>query len=178
MIQWRSSVNLHNWNTGRPLEPQVHWDATGITLADASTQWCPVLICMIGTDWNTTGKPLEDHWKRIGYHQFFLQWHSSVHWGLNSRHTGLPLEYHWLRVRVDVCYLYTIFPLIYTRALAVRAVFVWSLLGESWRVCTILFGITLPKLGQSYGWWKWHKLQLLQCVGNGVTAVLHWAIGI
>ena len=40
-------------HTGRPLEPQVHWDATGTTLADASTQWCrcgdPVLICIIGT---------------------------------------------------------------------------------------------------------------------------------
>ena len=32
---------------------QVHWDATGTTLADASTQWCPsgdpMLICIIGT---------------------------------------------------------------------------------------------------------------------------------
>ena len=38
-------------HTGRPLEPQVHWDATGTTLPDASTQWCsigdPVLICII-----------------------------------------------------------------------------------------------------------------------------------
>ena len=56
--------------TGRPLEPQVHWDATGTTLADASTQWCPsggpVLICIIGTHWKTIGKPLEDHWKLTG----------------------------------------------------------------------------------------------------------------
>ena len=55
---------------GRPLEPQVHWDATGTTLADASIQWCPsgdrVLICLIGTYWNTTGGPLEDHWKHTG----------------------------------------------------------------------------------------------------------------
>ena len=57
-------------HTGRPLEPQVHWDATGTTLADVSTQWCPsgdpVLICIIGTHWNTTGRPLEDHWKHTG----------------------------------------------------------------------------------------------------------------
>ena len=91
-------------HTGRPLESQVHWDATGTTLVDASTQWCssgdPVLICIIGTHWKTTGKPLEDHWKHTGYQQFFLQWHSSVHWGISYRHTGLPLEDHWLRVRV------------------------------------------------------------------------------
>ena len=62
--QWRSSVNLHNWNT---LED--HWKATG--------------------------RPLEDHWKHTGYQHFFLQWHSSVHWGLSSRHTGLPLDCHW-----------------------------------------------------------------------------------
>ena len=28
-------------HTGRPLEPEVHWDATGTTLTDSSTQWCP-----------------------------------------------------------------------------------------------------------------------------------------
>ena len=40
------------------------------SLADASTQWCSsgdhVLICIIGTHWKTTGKPLEDHWKTTG----------------------------------------------------------------------------------------------------------------
>ena len=96
-----STLGYH-WtdHTGRPLEPQVHWDATGTTLADASTQWCPsgdpVLICIIGTHWNTPGRPLEAHWKHTGYQQFFLHWHSSVHWGLSSRHTGLPLECHWI----------------------------------------------------------------------------------
>ena len=104
-----STLGYH-WtdHTGRPLEPQVHWDATGTTLADASTQWCssgdPVLICIIGTHWKTTGKPLQDHWKTTGSTLAFLQWHSSVHWGLSSRHTGLPLEDHWLRVR-DVTHL-------------------------------------------------------------------------
>ena len=90
-------------HTGRPLEPQVQWNATGTTLADASAQWCssgdPLLICIIGTHWKTTGKPLEDHWYTTGSTLAFLQWHSSVHWGLSSRHTGLPLEDHWLRVR-------------------------------------------------------------------------------
>ena len=63
-----STLGYH-WtdHTGRPLEPQVHWDATGTSLSDASTQWCPsgdpVLICIIGTHWKTTGKPLEGHWK-------------------------------------------------------------------------------------------------------------------
>ena len=96
-----STLGYH-WtdHTGRPLEPQVHWDATETTLADASLQWCPsgdpVLICIIGTHWNTTGRPLKAHWKRTGYQQFFLQWHYDVRWSLDSRNTGLPLEYHWI----------------------------------------------------------------------------------
>ena len=79
-----STLGYH-WtdHTGRPLEPQVHRDATGTTLADANTQWC------------SSGKPLESHWKHTGYQHFFLQWHSSVHWGLSTRHTGLPLDCHW-----------------------------------------------------------------------------------
>ena len=66
-----STLGYH-WtdHTGRPLEPQVHWVATWTTLANASAQWCssgdPVLICIIGTHWNTTGRPLEDHWKHTG----------------------------------------------------------------------------------------------------------------
>ena len=105
-----STVGYH-WtdHTGRLLEPQVHWDVTGTTLADASIQWCsngdPVLICIIGTHledhWKATGRPLEAHWNHTGYQQFFLQWHSSEHWGLSSRYTRLPLEDHWLRVRVS-----------------------------------------------------------------------------
>ena len=69
-----STLGYH-WTdqTGRPLEPQVHWDATGTTLADASTQWCssgdPVLICIIGTHWNTTGaiSTLRCHWNHTGW---------------------------------------------------------------------------------------------------------------
>ena len=66
-----STLGYHwTYRTGRPLEPQVNWDATGTTLADARPQWCssgdPVLICIIGTHWKTTGKPLEDHWKTTG----------------------------------------------------------------------------------------------------------------
>ena len=66
-----STLGYH-WtdHTGRALETQVHWDATGTTLADASTQWCssgdPVLICIIGTHWKTNGKPLEEHWNHTG----------------------------------------------------------------------------------------------------------------
>ena len=68
-----STLGYHwTYHTGRPLEPQVHWDATGTTLADASTQWCssgdPVLICIIGTHWKTTGatSTLECHWNHTG----------------------------------------------------------------------------------------------------------------
>ena len=64
-----STLGYH-WtdHTGRPLEPQVDWDATGTTLADASTQWFsssdPMLISMIGTHWKTTGatSTLGCHW--------------------------------------------------------------------------------------------------------------------
>ena len=69
-----STLGYH-WtdHTGRPLEPQVHWDATGTTLADAGTQWCysgdPVLICIIGTHWKTTGatNTLGCHWNHTGW---------------------------------------------------------------------------------------------------------------
>ena len=64
----------YHWtdHTGRPLKPQVHLDTTGTTLADASTQWCsngdPVLICIIGTHWKTTGatSTLGCHWNHTG----------------------------------------------------------------------------------------------------------------
>ena len=65
----------YHWtdHTGRPLEPQVHWDATGTTLADASTQWCsngdPVLICIIGTHWKTTAAT-----STLGYHWNYTGW--------------------------------------------------------------------------------------------------------
>ena len=109
-----STLGYHRtYHTGRPLEPQVHWDATGTTLADASTQWCssgyPVLICIIGTHWKTTGKPLEDYWKTTGStlatkiispvaFQCTLGSKCRAHWTA----TGLPLEDHWLRVRESV----------------------------------------------------------------------------
>ena len=65
----------YHWtdHTGRPLEPQVHWDATATTLADVSTQWCsnvdPVLICIIETHLKTTGTTitLECHWNHTGW---------------------------------------------------------------------------------------------------------------
>ena len=101
-----STLGYH-WtdHTGTPLEPQVHWDATGTTLAEARTQWCPsgdpVFICIIRTRWKATGRPLEAHWKHNGNRQFFLKWLSGVHWGLRSRYTIFPLDYHWLRVRLS-----------------------------------------------------------------------------
>ena len=105
-----STLGYH-WTdrTGRPLEPQVHWDATGNTLADASTQWCssgdPVLICIIGTHWKTTGatSTLGCHWNHTGWclHPVVSQWRSSVNlhnWNTLEDHwkaTGRPLEDHW-----------------------------------------------------------------------------------
>ena len=103
-----STLGYHwTYHIGRPLEPQVHRDATGTTLADASTQWCssghPVLICIIGTQWKTTGKPLEDQWNTTGStlatkilspvaFQCTLGSKCQAHWIA----TGLPLEDHWL----------------------------------------------------------------------------------
>ena len=100
-----STLGYH-WTdrTGRPLEPQVHWDATGTTLADACTQWCPsgdpLLIYIIGTHWKTTGKPLEDHWKHTGISPMALQCTLGSKFQAHWIATGLPLEDHWLRVRV------------------------------------------------------------------------------
>ena len=108
-----STLGYH-WtdHTGRPLEPHVHCDATGTTLADASTQRCsngdPVLICIIGTHWNPTGRSLEDHWEHTGNtlatkkyfspvaFQYTLEFKFQAHWIA----TGLPLNYHWLREMV------------------------------------------------------------------------------
>ena len=105
------STLRYHWTdrTGRPLEPQVHWDATGTTLADASTQWCssgdPVLICIIGTHWKTTGatSTLGCHWNHTGWclHPVVSQWQSSINlhnWNTLEDHwkaTGRPLEAHW-----------------------------------------------------------------------------------
>ena len=69
------STLWYHWtdHTGRPLEPQVHWNATGTTLDDASIQWCssgdPVLICINGTHWKTTGATsiLGCHWNHTGW---------------------------------------------------------------------------------------------------------------
>ena len=104
-----STLGYH-WTdrTGRPLEPQVHWDATGTTLADASIQWCssgdPVLICIIGTHWKTTGatSTLGCHWNHTGscLLPVVSQWRSSVNlhnWNTLEDHwkaTGKPLEDH------------------------------------------------------------------------------------
>ena len=107
-----STLGYH-WtdHTGRPLELQVHWDATGTTLADASTQWCssgdPVLICIIGTHWKTTGKtleitgrPLEAHWLPTIISQVAFQCTLGSKFQAHWIATGLPLEDHWLRVRL------------------------------------------------------------------------------
>ena len=67
VFQWRSSVNLHNWNT-----LEGHWKTTGSTLG---TQWLPTILspaafqCTLGTKcqahWIATGLPLNYHWLRV-----------------------------------------------------------------------------------------------------------------
>ena len=100
-----STLGYH-WtdHTGRPLEPQVHWDATGTTLADSSTQWCssgdPVLICMIGTHWETTGATSTLDATGTTLADASTQWYPNgnpvliciigTHW----KTTGKPLEAH------------------------------------------------------------------------------------
>ena len=65
-----STLGYHwTFHTGRPLEPQVHWNAAGTTLADAGTQWCSSVNLH---NWNT----LEDHW--------------------SHKYIGVPLEPPWL----------------------------------------------------------------------------------
>ena len=95
----------HTW---WPLEPHVHWDPTGATLAGDSTQWCPsgdlVLNCIIGTHWNTIGRLLEARWlPTIRYPVAFqctVRSKFQAHWNA----TGLPLNYHWLRTRDCILY--------------------------------------------------------------------------
>ena len=90
--------------TGRPLEPQVQWDVTGTTLADASTQWHPSDNSMhnwntMDHHWKTTGRTLETHWlPTITSPEAFqctLGSKLQAHWIA----TGLPLHYNWLSVR-------------------------------------------------------------------------------
>ena len=112
-----STLGYHwTYHTGRPLEPQVHWDATGTTMADASTQWCSsgdtVLICVIGTHWKNTGakSTLECHSDsdsdsdRILFninrnHVNYIRLQKSTWWwtknrlkpGMINKHVGRPL---------------------------------------------------------------------------------------
>ena len=109
-----STLGYH-WtdHTGKPVGPQVHWDATGTTLPDASFQWYPsgdpVLICIIGTHWNTIGSPLEDHWKTTGSTL-------ETHWlptilspvafqctlGSKFQTARLPLDCHWIATELPL----------------------------------------------------------------------------
>ena len=66
-----STLRYHWTDHTGPLEQQVHWDATGTTLADASTQWRSSVNLH---NWNT----LEDHW--------------------SHKYTAMPLEPHWLKL--------------------------------------------------------------------------------
>ena len=72
-----SSLGYH-WtdDIGRPLEPLIHWYATGTTLADASIQWLPTVLFSVASQ-RTLGSKFQAHWIA----------------------TRLPLNYHWLRVR-------------------------------------------------------------------------------
>ena len=112
LTQWPPSQILSvHWDTSGQTALEDHWSHkyTGTTLADASTQWCssgdPVLICIIGTHWKTTGatSTLGCHWNHTGWclHPAVSQWWSSVNlhnWNTLEDHwkaTGRPLEAHW-----------------------------------------------------------------------------------
>ena len=82
--------------TGMPLEP--HW----LMLAPSGD---PVLICIIGTHWRTTGatSTLGCHWNHTGWclYPVVSQWRSSVNlhnWNILEDHwkaTGRQLDAHW-----------------------------------------------------------------------------------
>ena len=97
-------------HTGRPLEPQVHWDATATTLAYTSTQWGPsgdpVLICIIGTlehHWKATGRPLEAHWLKTIISPVAFHCTLGSEFQAHLIAAGLPLNDHWLSVMVHSC---------------------------------------------------------------------------
>ena len=111
-------LSVH-WNTpGKTtLEPEVHWDATWATLADASTQCCPsddpVIICIIGTHWDATEKKRDDHWNALATNNYSPVAFKCILWSkfqASWTATVLPMTYHGFRVRVVIiscqCQLY------------------------------------------------------------------------
>ena len=76
-----------------------HWaDCTGTALSGAIAQWSssgnPVLICIIGTHWKTTGatSTLEHHWNHTIWcqHPVVSKWWSSL-----NLHNWNTLDHHW-----------------------------------------------------------------------------------
>ena len=112
VLQWRSSVNLHYWNTledhwshkytGMPLE--LHW----LVLAPVVSQWRSSVNLhnwnTLEHHWEATGRPLEHTGNALAANSSFspvafqctLGSKFQAHWIA----TGLSLNYHWLRVRV------------------------------------------------------------------------------
>ena len=69
---------------------------------DLMTSGNPVLICIIGTHWKTTGatSTLGCPWNNTGWwqHQVESQWHSSVNlhnWNTHWKTNGRSLKAHW-----------------------------------------------------------------------------------
>ena len=99
--QWRSSVNLHNWNTGTPL--QGHWKTTSSTL---ETHWLPTILSPfpypepVNTGPGYIGMPLECHWLiqcTLGYHwatQQIFAGYTGTQLG-NLSWNSPTLECHW-----------------------------------------------------------------------------------
>ena len=86
-----------------------HWtDYIGTTLADDIAQLSPsgnpVLICIIGTHWKTTGIPLETHWLPTILYPVAFQCTMGSKFQAHWIATGLPLNYYWLRVRDSLTY--------------------------------------------------------------------------
>ena len=97
VFQWQSSVNLHNWNTlhDHSCHKYVYWDVTGTPLVGASPSGNPMLICIIGTHWNITGR----HWLPTDLSPMAFQCTLGSKLRAHWIASGLPLNYHWLRVR-------------------------------------------------------------------------------
>ena len=98
----QSFNHLHNWSTledhwsnkftGMPLEP--HW----LMLAPSGK---PVLICIIGTQWRTTGSTLEAHWLPTIISPVAFQCTLGSKFKAQWTAFGLPLNHHCPRVGED-----------------------------------------------------------------------------
>ena len=108
--QWRSSVNLHNWNTlkttGVTNTLGCDWNQTGWCKLPVVSQWRPSVNLhswnTLEDHWKGIARPLETHWlptilSPVAF-QCTLGSKLQAHWIAS----GMPLDCHWLRVRAAI----------------------------------------------------------------------------